>query len=327
MTPGRLVRKILGIVLITLFVPFAILYALPRAFNVVFLQPEYLLAMVSKAVGRDEPCPWRQLFEYPQAAGRFEKLQRDYERRVKPIAADSDLQQFDTPSRRFWIKQAGRLMDGKTLLAFVLSEEEWIMREAPNHQVRPGNVVVDVGAHIGTFGDDALRHGAAKVVMVEPDPVNAECIRRNFAAEIAAGRVVLVQEGAWSSHGILSFAAGVANSGTGSFVVPENGSKKVDIPVRPLDEILAEIGVQKVDFIKMDIEGAEREALKGARGILRRYKPRLMLDAYHRPDDSTVLPAVIREANPAYREYCAVCSPTREDPGSSKLIPYAIFFE
>src|SRR5207248_1330379 len=77
--------------------------------------------------------------------------------------------------------------------------------------VRPGDIVVDVGAHIGTFGDDALRRGASRVIMVEPDPLNLECIRRNFRDEIAAGRVVVIPEGAWSKTDSLNFEIGVAN--------------------------------------------------------------------------------------------------------------------
>jgi FkbM family methyltransferase len=142
--------------------------------------------------------------------------------------------------------------------------------------VQSGDVVVDVGAHVGTFGDDALRRGASKVILIEPDPVNVECIRRNFAQEIAGGRVIVVPEGAWSSRSTLKFSTGVSNSGTGSFVVQEEGSKTLSIPVRPLDDILAGLGIGKIDYIKIDIEGAEREALKGARQTLRRWRPVLM---------------------------------------------------
>jgi hypothetical protein len=80
-----------------------------------------------------------------------------------------------------------------------------------------------------------------------------------------------------------------------------------------------------VNFIKMDIEGAEREALKGAADTLRRCKPHLMLDMYHRSDDEFVLPRVIAAANPAYRMACATCSPRRQD-GANRFVPYATFF-
>jgi hypothetical protein len=75
----------------------------------------------------------------------------------------------------------------------------------------------------------------------------------------------------------------------------------------------------------MDIEGAEREALAGAEKTLARFKPRLMLDAYHRPDDVTVLPAVIQRANSQYRIVCGPCELNAAQPWKAK--PHAIFFE
>lgn len=71
----------------------------------------------------------------------------------------------------------------------------------------------------------------------------------------------------------------MANSGTGSFVPGEVTSESIQVPVRPLDKVLAEMQVSRVNYIKMDIEGAEREALRGLRETLRRDRPLLMLDA------------------------------------------------
>jgi len=58
-----------------------------------------------------------------------------------------------------------------------------------------------------------------------------------------------------------------------------------------------------VDFIKMDIEGAERHALKGARRLLARDKPRLAICIYHAADDPDVVPRVVLEANGEYQTF------------------------
>jgi FkbM family methyltransferase len=289
-----------------------------------FFHWPYVRAIGRKAAGQEEPCPWNKLLPMPVSDVRFQLLKQRYARQVKAVEFDARLgiQRFESPTRPFWIKKDGGHMDGQTLLAYILAEEEWIMRSAGEEQLRKGDVVVDIGAHIGTFGDDALRRGASKVIMVEPDPVNVECLRRNFREEIADGRVVVVPEGAWSSESTLEFTTGVTNSGTGSFVILESGSDKIQVPVRRLDDMLKRLAIPKVNFIKIDIEGAEREALKGARETMKNDKPRLMLDAYHLPDDPVVLPALIREANPAYLDSCPVCSLARD----SKVVPHAIFF-
>jgi len=116
----------------------------------------------------------------------------------------------------------------------------------------------------------------------------------------------------------------VANSGTGSFVVKEVTGKKIAVRVRPIDAMLKEVGVTKLDFVKMDIEGAERHALAGARQTLAQFKPRLMLDAYHLTDDDVVLPKLISSINSGYQQFCAVCAPSRHV--DQRIAPYAIFF-
>ena len=99
----------------------------------------------------------------------------------------------------------------------------------------------------------------------------------------------------------------------------------IEVPVRPLDDILAGLGIDHVDYIKMDIEGAEREALKGAKNTLRRDKPVIMIDAYHRDDDPVVLPKVIHDGNALYTSSCSLCSPERTG-NSNRFVPYVLFF-
>jgi hypothetical protein len=75
----------------------------------------------------------------------------------------------------------------------------------------------------------------------------------------------------------------------------------------------------------MDIEGAEREALKGAADVLRKNRPRLMIAMYHRRDDMDVIPRVIAEANPAYVQICGPCE-ERESGPRYALFPHLVYF-
>ena len=311
------------------------------ALHVTVIQPSmmpYVIAQITRPmvpymitkITRGAPCSWANLARMPSDMERLIELQLSYFDKVQLIASDDRLgiAQFSTPTRHFWAKKGGEFKDGRSLLVYVLAENDWIMSRPRAVPVRAGDVVVDVGAHVGTFGDDALRRGASKVVMIEPDPVNVECIRRNFSKEIASGKVTVIPEGAWSSQSVMSFGVGRGNSGTGSLVLKEDGAKTIDVPVRPIDDMLRQAGVEKVDFFKFDIEGAEREALKGAAVTLARWRPRIMLDAYHRPDDAEVLPAVILSANPGYRYECALCAvhSHSRDVGRA-IVPYAIFYQ
>lgn len=289
-------------------------------------QRPFAMTVLAKATGNGNGCPWNKLLASPWDNERLGKLREQARQQIKPLAEDFTLgiRQYATKSRPFWLRDGGKDMSAERLLEFVLAEQAWLSEIAPDYTVKQGDVVLDVGSHVGTFGDDALRRGASKVIMIEPDPVNVECIRRNFAKEIAEGRVVLVAEGAWDAESTLEFSTGVANSGTGSFVVKEVSGKTISVRVRPIDAMLREVGVTKLDFVKMDIEGAERHALAGAKETLAKFRPRLMLDAYHLTDDDVVLPKLITSINPAYEQFCAVCAPSRHV--DERIAPYAIFF-
>ncbi|MCC7174762.1 MAG: FkbM family methyltransferase [Bryobacterales bacterium] len=226
-----------------------------------------------------------------------------------------------TPERDFWIKRGdGQAWSGDQLLAYLLAEHTTVGATNPDEMVRRGDIALDCGAHVGIFTHFALKRGAAKVVAIEPDPVNLECFRRNFEHEIADGRVVVVGKGVWSTPGKLLLRESDLNSG-GNSVIGESSGPTVEIEVTTIDSLVVELHLASVNYIKMDIEGAEREALAGARETLRKYRPRLMLDAYHRPDDPVVLPEIIRQAYNGYQQVCGFC-----ELDGRRLIPHALFF-
>lgn len=197
------------------------------------------------------------------------------------------------------------------------------MRAASGHS--KGDVVVDCGAHISVFTWKALEAGAAKVIAVEPDPANLECLRRNFQ-EGDCGRVRGAgRRGRVEQAGKMTLNLGNgSNTGVNSMVEKES-DKSIAVPVTTLDQLVKDLGLAKVNFIKMDIEGAEREALAGALETLKKDRPRLMLDLNHRTDDSTALPAVIRRAHADYRAICGPCQ--MNEHGVAELVPHVIYFE
>jgi len=155
-------------------------------------QRPYALTALAKATGKGTACPWNKLLAAPWDNERLGTLRAEARKQIKPLETDAALgiRQFATSGRSFWLRDGGADMTSEKLLEFVLAEQAWLSEIAPLYTVRPGDVVMDVGSHVGTFGDDALRRGASKVIMIEPDPTNVECIRRNFAKELAEGKVV-----------------------------------------------------------------------------------------------------------------------------------------
>jgi hypothetical protein len=111
-------------------------------------EPAWVFAMGSKAIGRNYSCPWSKLIAVPWSAHRFVQLQKEAGKSLSVIQTDDKLaiELIRTPTRPFWIKKAGDEMDGRGLLGYVLAEQQWIAESAKEFGVRPGDVVVDVGA-------------------------------------------------------------------------------------------------------------------------------------------------------------------------------------
>ena len=89
-----------------------------------------------------------------------------------------------------------------------------------------------------------------------------------------------------------------------STIMPERQTtddSMAEVDVITMDEYVLRNQIQKVDFIKADIEGAERLMLEGAMETLRIFSPKLSICSYHFPDDPKVLENLIKHANPKYR--------------------------
>jgi len=194
----------------------------------------------------------------------------------------------ETPMGRYWTVPHDRF------LKFTLGEEKLEIYDGGEVAVKSGDVVLDCGANVGVFTRTALNRGARLVVSIEPAPRTVECLRRNFEKEIAEGRVIVVPKGVWSHPDVLELAEGDDGNTTGdSFVLGRNQRNKVAVPLTTIDILAVELGLPRVDFVKMDIEGAEKDALRGAAETIRRYHPRMAIASEHLPDDTTAIPQTV----------------------------------
>lgn len=163
-------------------------------------------------------------------------------------------------------------------------------------KVTAGDVVLDVGAHKGTFTVPAARV-AASVIAVEPAPDNVEKLRARLA-ESGLTNVTIVQKAALDRPGTVPLylcddpsmysCLGPAQFDIWNRTGGEVGAS-IEVPADTLDSI---VGGQRVDFLKMDIEGAEMAALAGAEAVLRG-ATKVVIAAYHLVDGEPTYPDVI----------------------------------
>ncbi len=149
-----------------------------------------------------------------------------------------------------------------------------------------GFVVVDVGAHIGSYTLLTSRKiGAGRIFAVEPDPWNYTLLTLNIALNHLRNVIPIRTALSYFEGSVKLYLSPVSREN--STVVSE-GVDSIEVPVTTLDHLMARIAT-KVDLIKIDVEGAEREVLEGAESILKQRGLNLVLAAYHSPTEAEEL--------------------------------------
>lgn len=133
-----------------------------------------------------------------------------------------------------------------------------------------------------------------KIWGFEPDEENAQKCERTFELN-GVKNFEIIRKGLWNENTKVRFCA----SSDGLSRISENGSHMVEV-VR-LDDIIP-CG-EKVTFIKMDIEGAEYDALIGAKRIIKEQRPKLAISVYHKPKDIVEISRLILSYNKNYKLY------------------------
>ncbi|MBA3650799.1 MAG: FkbM family methyltransferase [Chthoniobacterales bacterium] len=159
--------------------------------------------------------------------------------------------------------------------------------------VLPGDICLDCGACEGFFVFQAIAAGAAQVVCLEPNEAMAKSLARTFAAAIEEGKVVIQNVALGANDGEATFTFDSASPFGGA---SGDEGNSVVVQSRTIATVCRELSLERIDFVKMDIEGGEIQAIEGAMPILRKWKPRLAITTYHREFDYAALKAFLLAA-------------------------------
>ena len=215
---------------------------------------------------------------------------------------DGSFELVRTPAGSYWIPNR----DIDTLAETLVEQQKDVYEGVVG--VRAGDIVLDCGANVGAYTRHALNRGAKLVVAIEMAPESLECLRRNLEKELTGGRVIIYPKGVWNKDDELQLSTGVEWASTASSVVLDRGSRGVKVPLTTIDKLVAELHLPRVDFIKMDIEGAEMQALEGAQDTVRRFHPRMAISVEHRPTDPDQIPKLMHGLWPDYVSECGPCA-------------------
>jgi FkbM family methyltransferase len=165
------------------------------------------------------------------------------------------------------------------------------------------DVVLDCGACWGEttlyFAHEVGRNG--KVYAFEFTRENLSVLRANLDLNPhLRSAVEIIEHAVWDASGVdISYV----DNGPGSSVTTDAIAAAPKCSTLAIDDFVETRRLDRVDFIKMDIEGAEVPALKGALKTLQRFTPKLAISAYHKPDDLRTIPTLVNELGLAYEFY------------------------
>jgi FkbM family methyltransferase len=156
----------------------------------------------------------------------------------------------------------------------IVSEKDY--EREPGFELAPGQVVIDLGGNLGVFATRAAKRvgKAGRVIAVEPHPDNFRRLSAN-AARNGLTWLECVQAAAGDHEGEVPLF--VHERGINHSLVRGSG-KSVTVPLRTVDGLVAERKLDRVDFLKIDIEGAVPAALRGASETLKRFRPLISLE-------------------------------------------------
>ena len=172
--------------------------------------------------------------------------------------------------------------------------EQYFPKDVPiipkNNELR----FIDCGAFIGDTLEILNNNIDKKSIAIsfEPNPDNLKLLQENIK-KFSNIDTIVIPMGVYSKTKTLKLSL----SGDSS-TISKDGD--IFVPVTSLDESVYSF---KPNYIKMDIEGSEKEAIIGAKNIIKDFTPNLAISIYHKPEDLWELPLLIHELNPNYNFY------------------------
>lgn len=215
--------------------------------------------------------------------------------------ADAHAAELDAVAELLADARSRQVLDA--MLCFKLTGKVQYLRDGENDKVEAfTNILkphkeehfVDLGAYNGDTIRELLSYTQghfSSITALEPDRRNYRKLKA-FTDDLA-GPVHLEQAGAWEKDCVLTFAAKAGRNSRLS-------DKGVETTMRAVDCVLQGA---PCTLLKMDVEGAEREALAGAAQTIARWKPRLNIACYHRNEDMFALPLQVHALCPDYALY------------------------
>jgi FkbM family methyltransferase len=173
-------------------------------------------------------------------------------------------------------------------------------------KAEPGDIVIDAGA---CWGETSLYFAfevgeTGRVISYEFIPSNIAVLEKNISTNpLLAERITVVPNPIWSTSGQILYYVDWGPGSRVSFEKLRADFDDTQCETITIDDTVTRLSLPRVDFIKMDIEGAELHALKGAENTLRQFHPKVAISLYHSLEDFKTIPRYLDSLGLSYEFY------------------------
>lgn len=172
--------------------------------------------------------------------------------------------------------------------------------ECPGLQIQAGDFVLDAGACEGFFTLFALQKDASHIFAFEPEPKLANSLKETFKTN---SKVSVIESALYSNSEKSVLSSGLEYGCTAK--IDPNGEHK--ILTTSIDDFVAKYSIDRLDFIKMDIEDTEVQALQGSINTLLKLRPKLSIAVYHSYENAIQIKQFIQRHAPKYKVWFGGC--------------------
>lgn len=208
--------------------------------------------------------------------------------------------------------------DGKVLISGYeidsspyLIHSTWIAEEYMIKNIcepKKNDIVLSAGAYYGEttiwFANKVGQDG--KIYAFEPSETALKKLRENIDKNYITN-VAVIPKGVYSVTGNQAFLLQDKTHDDANKIVAIGGNSNIE--TIKIDEFISENGIDRINFLKLDIEGAEYEALCGAKQTIKKYKPKIAVCIYHKPEDLWNIILLLHNIVPDYKFSIAHKSP------------------
>ncbi len=217
----------------------------------------------------------------------------------------------DKQSKDVFLRSLKLLYTGESCC---LKESDYPQYFHPNVQIEKGDNFIDGGLG-SSFDEFGLTLYFANLIgengtlfAFEPEEHNWKVVEEYFSKH-NTNNIKLNNYGLWKCKDTLEISNNT--SGSSMFYAQERGTTVCKLI--SIDEYTRENAIERIDFIKMDIEGAELEALKGAEKIIKKCRPKMAISVYHLPEHIFSIILYLNSLNLGYKFYLGHHRPTMHE--------------